>query len=401
MTLMWNLGRLRALAVLLVIAMLFAARPTTADDRLPEVEVFRVGQKGYRSFRIPAIVRSTNGTLLAFAEGRRNDGSDIGAIDLVLRRSFDEGRTWAPLQVVIDGGTNTYGNPAPIVDGRTGTIILLTTYNDGNVTEEGILAGTVKDRRVFLQTSVDNGDTWTPPREITSSVKRPEWRYYATGPVHGIQLSRGAHAGRLIAPCNFSTTNSSRAPVWKSHLIYSDDGGATWSIGATEAANNGTLNPNECASVELTDGRIYTVARNEEDSAPGHRAFACSPDAGLSFEAPFAIDTRLVSPVVQGCVLRYLAIDQGDRTNQILFSAPGDPVKRARMTIRSSVDETRSWSPGRVIYDGPSAYSDMVKLPGGAVGLLYESGAKQPYERITFATLSAAFLASSVRLSLP
>ncbi len=387
-----NLQRSWAIALVVMASKSLAAPAAMADAGPLQVQVFQSGQRGYHSFRIPAIVRATNGNLLAFAEGRRNDGGDIGAIDLVLKRSSDDGRTWGLLQRVIDGGANTFGNPTPIVDGSTGKILLLTTYNDGNVTEEQILAGAVKDRRVFLQASTDNGAAWSTAREITSTVKRPDWRYYATGPVHGIQLARGAHVGRLIAPCNHSTTNSSGSPAWKVHLLYSDDGGATWRIGASESLNDWTVNPNECAAVELTDGRIYTVARNEEGSAPGHRAFARSRDAGLTFEAPFAIDVSLVSPVVQGCVLRYSAADQGDSANRILFSAPGDPLRRARMTIRSSFDETRNWSAGKVIYDGPSAYSDMVKLPGGLVGLVYESGTKQPYERITFATLSAAFL---------
>jgi sialidase-1 len=376
----------------MVMASTCFAAAAKADDGPVQVQVFQSGKEGYHTFRIPAIVRTTNGTLLAFAEGRKNGGDDTGAIDLVLKRSFDNGRTWGPLQRVGDGGANTFGNPTPVVDGHMGRIVLLTTHNDGMVTEAQILAGTVKDRRVFVQESADNGATWSAAREITSIVKRPAWRYYATGPVHGIQLSRGAHAGRLIAPCNHSTTNSSGSPVWGAHLLYSDDGGATWRIGATDSPNNGPVHPNECAVVELSDGRVYAVARSEEGGAAGHRAVACSRDAGLSFEVPFAIDASLVSPVVQGSVLRYSAIDQGGTANRILFSAPGDPARRARMTIRSSFDETRSWSAGKVIYDGPSAYSDMVKLPDGLVGLLFESGIKHPYERIMFVALSTAFL---------
>ena len=377
---------------LLVMALASSAAAVPADDAPVPVQVFHSGSEGYHTFRIPAIVRTTNGTLLAFAEGRRNDGGDTGAIDLVLKRSFDNGLTWGPLQMVAAGGADTIGNPTPIVDARTSKILLLTTHNRGNTTEAQVLSGAVRDRFVFVQASVDDGATWSVAKEITSTAKRPAWRYYATGPVHGIQLTRGAHAGRLVAPCNHSATNSSGASVWGAHLLYSDDGGTTWQIGATDTSNNRVVNPNECAAVELSDGRIYAVARNEEAKAPGHRVIANSPDAGLTFEAPFAIDIRLISPVVQGSVLRYSAVDQGDKANRILISAPGDPLRRTRMTICSSFDETRSWSAGKVIYDGPSAYSDMVKLPDGMVGLLYESGVKQPYEGIVFVPLTAAFL---------
>jgi Neuraminidase (sialidase) len=375
---------------LLTSTCLTAAAP--ADERPLETQVFQSGKEGYHTFRIPAIVRSTNGTLLAFAEGRKYAGGDTGAIDLVLKRSFDNGVTWGPMQRVDNGGDNTIGNPTPLVDGRTGRILLLTTHNGGKVTEAQILAGEVKDRRVFIQASANDGATWSAASEITATAKRQAWRYYATGPVHGIQLARGPHAGRLIAPCNHSTTNSSGLAVWGAHLLYSDDAGATWRIGAVDTPTNRVVNPNECAAVELTDGRVYAVARNEDSSAAAHRVFACSRDAGLTFEVPFALDVSLVSPVVQGSVLRYSAVDQGDGADRILFSAPGDPLLRAGMTIRSSFDESRTWSSGKVIYKGPSAYSDMVKLPGGWVGLLYESGVRTPYERITFAALSTAFL---------
>ena len=122
---------------LVVMALTASAAPAAMADARPlEVPVFQAGQEGYHSFRIPAIVRATNGILLAFAEGRRNDGGDIGAIDLVLKRSPDNGRTWGPLQKVTDGGANTFGNPTPIVDGRTGKILLLTRSRSG-FTEKG------------------------------------------------------------------------------------------------------------------------------------------------------------------------------------------------------------------------------------------------------------------------
>jgi len=362
-----------------------------ADGPL-KIDVFRSGSEGYNTFRIPAIVRATNGTLLAFAEGRKNSASDTGDIDLVLKRSENGGRNWGPLYVVADDGANTAGNPTPIVDWTTGKILLLTTHNSGRVTETQVRRGEVSDRRVFLQESADNGATWTRPREITGQTKRADWRCYATGPVHGIQLERGAHAGRLVAPCDHTTTRSTDWSACGAHLIYSDDHGATWHIGADGSPGNGRINPNECAAVELTEGWIYVVARNQNGRAPGNRAFASSRDGGATFEAPFAIAAALVSPVVQASVLRYSALDQGGRTNRILFSAPADPSQRRRMTVRTSFDETRTWTSGRVIDEGPSAYSDMVKLSDGQVGLLYECGVRSPYERIAFVAFSTEFL---------
>jgi hypothetical protein len=253
----------------------------------------------------------------------------------------------------------------------------------------------VKDRRVFVQASDDNGATWSAAREITDQVKRPNWRGYATGPGHGIQLTRGPHAGRLIAPCDHTTTISTSWSACGAHLLYSDDGGTSWRIGADDSPGKGLINPNESTAVELMDGRICVLARNQEGHAAGHRAFAYSSDGGATFDAPFATATGLVSPVVQAALLRFSAVDQGRDGNRILLSAPGDASARKSMTIRSSFDETRTWNTGKLIYAGPSAYSDLVKLPKGRIGLLYESGTKQPYERITFAVFGVAFLDSS------
>jgi len=120
----------RAIGVTMFTAasLIFAA--AAQGSELTQIQVFQQGANGYHTFRIPAIVCATNGTLLAFAEGRRNTGGDTGAIDLVLRRSFDGGHTWGPLQIVGDGGTNTFGNPVPIVDSITGRVLLLRIFRD-------------------------------------------------------------------------------------------------------------------------------------------------------------------------------------------------------------------------------------------------------------------------------
>jgi len=362
---------------------------------LTEVTVFQSGTEGYHTFRIPAIVRATDGTLLAFAEGRKNSSSDTGDIDLVLKRSSDEGHTWGTLQVIGDDGPNTFGNPVPIVDATTKRVLLLTTHNAGDVTEAQVLRGAVQDRRVFVQVSADNGATWSAAREITAEVKQVDWRGYATGPGHGIQLTRGPHAGRLISACDHTTTNSTSWSACGAHLLYSDDGGTSWRIGADDSPGKGLINPNESTAVELTDGRICTLARNQEGQVAEHRAFAYSSNGGATFDAPFEVAPALISPVVEAALLRCSALDQGGNTNRILLSAPGDALARKNMTVRNSFDETRTWNVGKLIYAGPSAYSDLVKLPGGRIGLLYESGITQPYERISFAVFGVAFLDSA------
>ncbi|MBI3466077.1 MAG: exo-alpha-sialidase, partial [Planctomycetes bacterium] len=162
------------------------------EGGLEQQAVFVAGQEGYHSFRIPALIVSAKGTVLAFCEGRRNSRSDTGDIDLVLKRSFDGGQTWGPMQVVADDGPNTIGNPCPVVDRRTGTIWLPLTRNAGEDTQRQIEAGTSRESRtVWMTRSTDDGATWGRLVEITSSVKAPDWTWYATGPGCGIQLTSG------------------------------------------------------------------------------------------------------------------------------------------------------------------------------------------------------------------
>src|SRR5262245_42996813 len=155
-----------------------------------QTEVFTSQTEGYHTFRIPALVITKQGTLLAFCEGRKTSRADQGDIDLVLKRSTDGGKTWGPLQVVHEeGGTAkiTIGNPCPVVDQDTGTVWLPFCRDNNDV---------------FVTHSTDEGRTWAAPVQITAQVKKPGWTWYATGPGVGIQLRHGPHRGRLVIPCD-------------------------------------------------------------------------------------------------------------------------------------------------------------------------------------------------------
>src|SRR5258707_11085825 len=158
----------RALFLALLVAGLNAATP-------PHTDVFRAGEGGYFSYRIPALIVSPKGTLLAFCEGRRNSASDTGDIDVLLRRSFDGGKTWAPVQKIADMEEDTVGNPTPVVERKTGAILLLLTSNPGRVTERQTGP---RDRTVGITRTSDDGASWSAPVEITAQVKKPEWTWY-------------------------------------------------------------------------------------------------------------------------------------------------------------------------------------------------------------------------------
>lgn len=356
---------------------------------------YTAGVDGYASYRIPAVIEAADGSVLAFAEGRRAGTADSGNIDVVLRRSSDGGCSWTPLQVVASGAGDTRGNPAPVLDPATRQIVLVTSYNAGTVTETQILQGKVtpeQSRRVFVQTSADNGVTFTAPHEITAQTKLPDWRWYATGPGHATVLMTGPHAGRIVVPANHSipppegsTDLGSEAKYYGGHDIYSDDHGATWHIGYVDDNPDGYINVNETTATQLPDGRLYFNTRDHNGTAPGNRADAYSSDGGATLDAAFAPQDTIVGPVVEASVLQV-------RHGPLLYSGPADPNARAAMTIRISHDFGVTW-PGSVPISGlPAAYSDLVQVDANTIGLLYETGAATSSGTITFRRMGVADL---------
>jgi sialidase-1 len=339
----------------------------SGSNNLPYI--FKERSEGYSCFRIPAIIRTKDGTLLAFAEARKQNCRDEGDIDLVVKRSTDGGQTWGPLQMVWDDGGNTCGNPSPVVDQNTGTVHLLMTWNLGEDNIGEINTGTSKDtRRVFLTRSTDEGKSWAAPTEITSSVKRPEWGWYATGPVHGIQLTKGAHAGRLVIPCDYIEVGPGRRGY--SHVIYSDDAGTTWTIGGV-CPDAGV---NESTVAELSDGRLMLNMR----SSNSIRRVATSSDGGLTFGGMYA-DHTLIEPICQGSLL---SATVGNR-HTLFFSNPASST-RHNMTLRLSTDDGATWPKKFTVHSGPSAYSDIVMVADDKVGIFYEGGTANPYQGIAF-----------------
>jgi sialidase-1 len=340
--------------------------------------VYAAGESAYNTFRIPSVIATPKGTLLAFAEGRRTGAGDAGDIDLVLKRSHDGGASWSSLQVVGDNGPNTFGNPCPVVDRHTGTIWLLTTQNRGTDHERDIIAGTSQaGRTVWAVKSTDDGATWSPPTEITASVKQGDWTWYATGPGVGIQT----RSGRLVIPANHAIAGTA---VHRSHVIYSDDGGKTWHRGGS--ADPGT---NESQVVELADGRLMLNMRNHPPKPGNFRMVATSDDLGRTWSKAVP-DRSLIEPPAQASLLRLTIAAARDR-NRLLFSNPAGPG-RERMTVRVSYDEGVNWPVSRVVHDGPAAYSSLVVLPDRSIGLLFERGDRSPYEKITFARFTLEWL---------
>jgi sialidase-1 len=363
---------------------------SSASTPLQQQDVFVAGQGGYHTYRIPALIVTSNQTLLAFCEGRKHSRSDTGDIDLLLKRSTDSGKTWGETQVVWDDGPNTCGNPCPVVDERTGIIWLLLTHNPGDTGEAQIKehkgSGT---RTVWVSRSEDNGKTWAPPVNITASTKDPSWGWYATGPGVGIQIQHGPHRGRLLIPCDYSFQGPDRAgrgPAVEggSHIIYSDDHGQTWRLG-------GTVSPqmNESQVVELSDDEGGLLLNMRNTAKADRRAQSVSGDGGQTWTAP-EYPPELVEPRCQASLLRY-DWPNGKELGRLLFSNPASP-RRRDLTVRLSRDEGKTWPVAKTLHEGPAAYSCLAVLPDKAIGCLYECGRTNAYERISFARFPLAWV---------
>jgi sialidase-1 len=435
--------KLRALALvsaclLASLADLSGSPAAARSDAACTTTLWTSGVGGYSTYRIPAVV-NTGGTLVAFAEARRNGGADNGDVQVVERRSADGGCTWTPSRVVADDRNNTVDNPVPLV-AADGSLVLVTDWQLGSVTQSQIQAGKVSaanGRRIFVQISRDRGVTWTARREITKSVKRSNWLWYATGPGHGLTIHHGAAAGRLVVATDHSTPGGGQGV----HTLISDNGGATWRIGAVDDHTDGAIAPDETTVAELPDGRLYFSSRNQISSSSQaartkaaraqaartqtarsqaarhqagprpsghgrasrkrssrtgsatsavHRTYTFSLSSGSTFSAPFRPAPALVTPIVEGSLLQDPGLPSGVSCAPLLFSGPESPSIRQHLTVRRSDDGGRTWRDiaeltGPTV---PAAYSDMVKVDRSRLGVLYETGSRGPYERIDWRTFT-------------
>jgi len=359
-------------------------RPSHHDAPFLEKEDLWVSGEGrYHTYRIPSLLVTPAGSLLAFCEGRRHGRGDTGDIDLLARRSTDGGVSWGPSRVVWNDGANTCGNPCPVADRDTGAIWLFMTHNLGTDSEKDLVLGASKGRRtVWTSTSRDDGRSWSRPRNLSAGLVPQSWRWVATGPGAGIQT----RTGRLVIPCDHIRPGG-RAHIdlafFFSHVIFSDDHGRTWRLGGSVGPGS-----NECEAVELADGRLLLNMRSYRGR--NRRLVATSRDGGRTWSRPRS-DPALVEPVCQASIRRLTTRATSGR-NRLLFANPAS-LERKMLTVRLSYDEGRTWPVARVLHRGPAAYSCLAVLPNGTIACLYEQGQDHPYERLTLARFNLAWLA--------
>ena len=349
--------------------------PVPPEEEVPSSEfnyIYNQGTDGFELYRIPAIVKSKSNTLLAFAEARKaRSNGDSGDIDLVVKRSSDNGKTWSKQITIWNDGQNTCGNPVPIVDDR-GRIHLLMTWNFQTDKWGAITNGTGEDsRRPYYTYSDDDGITWAQPVEITSSVKKEKWDWYATGPCLGCQILMGLHKGRLVAPNYFTTRESGKVTSY-SHIIYSDDYGKTWKPGEPTPVGG----VGECSVAEIGEGTLMLNMRADEGF---YRKSCTSIDGGLTWSSP-QISIDQIDCKCQGSILSI--------GGAVFLSNAASATERINMTIKKSTDNGKNWKGQYTVYEGNSGYSDIVELSDSQIAIIYEGGEKRYTDGLAFKVVS-------------
>jgi len=344
---------------------------------LTHTDVFVSGKDGYHTYRIPAIETAPDGSLIAFAEARKYNAGDPGLgnqdIDLVYKRSTNNGATWSAMTILEDPGELwSAANPATLVDRTNGRVWVIYLRAQPGRSTDTARPGT-DDLQTLARWSDDNGGSWSQPLDLTATardLKDPVWRASVPGPGGAIQT----RTGRLLAP------------MWKTPFgtfaIYSDDHGHTWQRGQFVP---GTQGGDECQVVELADGRILMDIRQETGS---NRWLAESTDGGATWGQPRP--GLAITPVA--CAIKRFTLQSasGDR-NRLLWTGPSR-LERKRLRILTSYDEGKTFTRERLVSDDYAAYSDLTMLQDQTVGVLWERGVDRGYQFITFTRLNRAWL---------
>ena len=355
-------------------------------------DLFVAGADGVREYRIPALVTTTKGTLLALCDARVEAPGDApNNIDLVLKRSEDQGETWSEMNVVADfPGRRAAADPCMLIDGETGKVWVIYDHvwpdsqsleRAGVVLPKGVRPdGTGRIIMLHAIFSEDDGKTWSEPVDITHQLTREGWLAVMAAPGRGIQMNNG----RLVVPCYSRRMDGSGRQGDFSSVAYSDDGGKNWRLGS--GAGPAT---NECQVVELANGDLMLNMRSYHGK--GCRAVATSTDGGETW-SELSHDDTLIEPRCQASFIRYGAEADSGGKDRLLFSNPAHRKERVNMTVRLSLDSGATWPVSKAVHPGPAAYSCLTVLEDGKIGLLYENGAGSPYERISFACFNPEWL---------
>lgn len=355
-----------------------------------------------RRVRIPGMVTSNAGTLLAVYDLRWKQGGDLpGDIDVGLSRSTDGGNTWEDPRPILDMGTylgepenkNGVGDPAILVDRKTGHIyvsgLLAHGLSSGWYWGKSKPGMAPKDTgQVIMVKSEDDGKTWSKPLNITPEIKDPSWQLMLQGPGAGITTSDGTLVFAFQYKPNIGTKSNPKYSA-RSSILYSKDHGKTWKVAP------GVIYPEETTEaqvVELNDGSLMLNCRISR----GGRAVFTTKDLGETWtEHPTSGRSTFQMSGCMSSILRYSSTKNGGNKDILLFSGPADGGKKRRshMSIRYSLDEGKTWSTPYLLDELGGAYSCLTLIDNGKgnpkdIGIIYEgSQSNMTFERITLEEL--------------
>lgn len=353
--------------------------------------VFAAGQDGIDTYRIPGSAVTADGTVVVVAEARTRSPLDTDPHHLVAKRSTDGGNTWGDLiQVAPQDEPEAGCFPSdPVVtapttgDGAGDVVVVFHPCRDGG--------------GLHLTHSSDDGRTWSEMEPLdlapVDGLAAADIDRLRSGPGHGIQLTGGPAKGRLVMAADTGLSGDTTTVA----LLLSDDGGASWRVGAhASAPDSATIAPDESAVVELPDGRLLVSSRNTAEGSTNRVQMSVSPDGEEVLTgpdgSPFTLTGDLGLPGVEGSLL---ALPDQDR---VVMSSPSDPTTRRGLRLWTSVDGT-SWQPGPLPVPGPAAYSDLVLVDDTTIGVVAEVGDRHPYERIDFIPVRADSLDETAELT--
>ena len=364
-------------------------RKALADMRI-EVDLSALKYHDFDGFgvHLPGLIVTTQGTAIAVCQKRHGSMGDGGnQVDILMSRSEEDGATWQRQKVIFEEeGAYTYLGPI-FEDCTTGAVFVAFWKMPADILDDlGYFSEYAKGGGGFyLLKSTDQGRSWSEPLYVSPKPNADGWVGWPNNCVHGIQLTFGSRKGRLVIPAFlYKEGELGQVPGVRGGLLYSDDGGQSWSAGAVLPEGS-----DEVSLVETAAGGIY-VSYRKNTFATGKRHFARSVDSGETFSEHGQHEEVPDANLHAGLI--HCSGGEGRNEGLLLFSNPS-PAKD--MTVRISRDEGRSWGFSRRVEQGLSRYSDLAVTPDGTILCLYTNGVVRDREKISVARFNLEWLADA------
>ena len=355
-----------------------------SQNSISGVDLFSPGDADIAQYRIPSLVCTPKGTLIALVDARVDRSGDIpNNVDLAIRRSSDNGETWSEIHIIAnydkpEGYQVAWGaaDAAMVFDQKTSTLWCLYTLGQGvgiRQSQPGFDGHTCQIHAIYTK---DEGESWSKPIDITRQCKKPTMKFFGTAPGVGIQTKDGE-----LVFCIY-TTDESTGETMTPYLIISKDNGQTWNLSETWADKKTSVT--ETQIVELPDGTWMVNSRNHYGKQ--QRLIATSSDKGLTW-SEISFDSALKCPT---CMASLISIShpKKKKENLLLFSNPDSEKGRINGTIKVSDDNGKTWQWSKNITTGGFGYSCLTQLNDGTIGLFYEGESG----KLFFSKLSMEYL---------